>query len=147
MTNSPLPLTARPAQAPGWQARRCQLGLPAPWPLLAPGRRPRCATWPRPHAVNETYRTVPVAPLLVPAVRVFGPAAAQAYFLAFPALPAAVADIIDSTAGLPARPKKYDRYTVASSTEMLRLWAAEDGFLDNRVVGGGSRGGGGGGNT
>ena len=40
-------------------------------------------------AVNETYRTVPVAPLLVPAVRV-GSAAAQAYFLAFPALPAAV---------------------------------------------------------
>ena len=42
-------------------------------------------------AVNETYRTVPVAPLLVPAVRVVGPAAAQAYFLEFPALPAAVA--------------------------------------------------------
>ena len=41
-------------------------------------------------AVNETYRTVPVAPLLVPAVRVVGPAAAQAYFLEFPALPAAV---------------------------------------------------------
>ena len=41
-------------------------------------------------AVNETYRTVPVAPLLVPAVRVVGSAAAQAYFLAFPALPAAV---------------------------------------------------------
>ena len=28
--------------------RRCQLGLPAPWPLPTPGRRPRCATWPRP---------------------------------------------------------------------------------------------------
>ena len=43
-------------------------------------------------AVNETYRTFPVAPLLVlvPAVRVVGPAAAQAYLLAFPALPAAV---------------------------------------------------------
>ena len=41
-------------------------------------------------AINKTYRTVPVAPLLVPAVCVVGPAAAQAYFLAFPALPAAV---------------------------------------------------------
>ena len=41
-------------------------------------------------AVNETYRTVPVAPLLVPAVRVVCPAAAQAYFLELPALPAAV---------------------------------------------------------
>ena len=41
-------------------------------------------------AVNETYRTVPVAPLLVPALRVVGPAAAQAYFLEFPAIPAAV---------------------------------------------------------
>ena len=41
-------------------------------------------------AVNETYRTVPVALLLVPAERVVGPAAAQAYFLEFPALPAAV---------------------------------------------------------
>ena len=43
-------------------------------------------------AVDETYCMVPVAPLFVPAaVRAVGPAVAQAYFLAFPALPAAVA--------------------------------------------------------
>ena len=41
-------------------------------------------------AVRRFKNILASAPLLVPAVRVVGPAAAQAYFLEFPALPAAV---------------------------------------------------------
>ena len=51
------------------QAQRCQLGLPAPCPLPATGRQPRCATWPRPRCQrNLPHGPCAVAPLFVPAV-------------------------------------------------------------------------------
>ena len=56
-------------------------GLPAHWPMIGPFLRQAVGLAARrglARAVNETYRTVPVAPLLVPAVRVVGSAAAQA---------------------------------------------------------------------
>ena len=42
------PLAPQLRQRARLSPRRCQLGLPAPWPLPTPGRRPSCATRPRP---------------------------------------------------------------------------------------------------